>query len=43
MVTDCTSAGVEVEALWREYEEGSSKEAQLVKDFDKVDLPDVSA
>lgn len=30
------SAGSEFESLWREYEEGATKEAQLVKDFDKV-------
>lgn len=34
MVDAC--AGPEFESLWREYEEGVTKEAQLVKDFDKV-------
>lgn len=29
-------AGAEIESLWLEYEEGATKEAQLVKDFDKV-------
>jgi 5'-deoxynucleotidase YfbR-like HD superfamily hydrolase len=29
-------AGEEIEELWREYEEGQTPAAQLVKDFDKV-------
>ncbi len=30
------SAGEEIEELWREYEQGLTPAAQLVKDFDKV-------
>ncbi|KAK9849948.1 hypothetical protein WJX84_009817 [Apatococcus fuscideae] len=33
-----TAAGAEIEELWNEYEQGSSANAQLVKDFDKVEM-----
>ncbi len=33
-----TAAGAELEALWREYEEQTTPEAQLVKDFDKLEM-----
>ena len=29
-------ASSEIEALWQEYEAGTTEEAKLVKDFDKV-------
>jgi 5'-deoxynucleotidase YfbR-like HD superfamily hydrolase len=29
-------AGEEIAQLWREYEQGQTPEARLVKDFDKV-------
>lgn len=32
-------AGDEIEQLWHEYEDASSPEANLVKDFDKVGAP----
>lgn len=32
---DCMAAD-DLEALWLEYEQGETNEAQLVKDFDKV-------
>lgn len=31
-------AAKEIAELWREYEENSSPEAKVVKDFDKVEL-----
>ena len=34
--TTMLTAGQEIEQLWLEYEQGSTPEAQLVKDFDKV-------
>jgi putative hydrolases of HD superfamily len=34
----CIYVGAELESLWLEYEEGATKEAQLVKDFDKVSI-----
>ena len=33
-----TTAAAEVEQLWSEYEEGTTAEAQLVKDFDKLEM-----
>lgn len=32
-------AAKEIAELWTEYEENSSPEAKIVKDFDKVSLP----
>ena len=34
---DCMAAD-EMEALWREYEQGETEEAKLIKDFDKVKM-----
>ncbi len=33
-----SGVGDELFQLWLEYEEGSSKEAKLVKDFDKFEM-----
>uniref|UniRef100_A0AAV1UYW8 5'-deoxynucleotidase n=1 Tax=Peronospora matthiolae TaxID=2874970 RepID=A0AAV1UYW8_9STRA len=33
-----TSSATEIRALWNEYEEGSSEEAKIVKDFDKFEM-----
>lgn len=32
------SAALEVSELWHEYEQGTSATAQLVKDFDKLEM-----
>lgn len=37
LLPGCSSA-VEVASLWHEYESCSSPEAQLVKDFDKLEM-----
>ena len=34
---DCTTAK-EIEQLWHEYEEGTSAEARLAKDLDKLEM-----
>eukprot|EP00002_Diphylleia_rotans_P027495 TRINITY_DN5511_c0_g1_i3.p1 TRINITY_DN5511_c0_g1~~TRINITY_DN5511_c0_g1_i3.p1 ORF type:complete len:151 (-),score=40.08 TRINITY_DN5511_c0_g1_i3:198-650(-) len=31
-------AGDEIYSLWKEYEQGTSKEARIVKDFDKFEM-----
>lgn len=33
-----TRAAADIAALWREYEDGATPEAQLVKDFDKLEM-----
>lgn len=34
----CTVGGDEIVALWKEYEEGSTQEAKLLKDLDKLEM-----
>ena len=34
----CCSAGSELYSLWREYEESSTPEARLLKQFDKLEM-----
>lgn len=37
--SDCTNAvGLEILDLWKEYEEGTTEEAKLVKDMDKLEM-----
>jgi 5'-deoxynucleotidase YfbR-like HD superfamily hydrolase len=36
MIDSLLSAAEEIQELWQEYENNSSLEANLVKDFDKV-------
>ena len=38
MTTLLPLGGDEIQALWKEYEEGTSNEAKLVKDLDKLEM-----